>query len=241
VGDCAYAKGSSGEVLGMISPKAVPQNGDPLTVRKSDIVFLFLSLTSCKGDNLKRSHLLQSFRAAVEHLMADLKRWAGLEDIPAAEVVKFTQRLDVVISLHNLNVLVKAGVVDAIPGRLPRNLEYGDPLTLPSVGVQKRGPKTDTKVVKDFIEYLKGEVLPLRRALELNGVGSRFTPKVRTRGASLCASGYVLQVAIGMDGADAWTIKFAVGSSYADGRYVGYCLMTKGNPIVRTVCSCTVG
>lgn len=178
--------------------------------------------------------------------MADTKRWKALENIPAHEVAKFTQLLDVVVALHNLNVLVKEGIENPIPANLPRalgsrELSYGAAKIPPFIGPQKRGATVEPQLVDAFINYLKGEVQPLASVLELRGNDSRFTPKVRTRGFSLYNSAYVLHLAVGIDGADAWTLKFTVGSSFGDSRYFGYCMMTKGNCIVAACCSCTAG
>jgi hypothetical protein len=108
LGDSAYHRSSvKGELgLGLL----VPQRNDG--VQQKVKYFVGLATTSdvidVQGDEVAKSHKVQSVRAVVEQTIADLKLAKVMEGNKIKTVSKFEKVLDCVIGLHNLRVLLKA-------------------------------------------------------------------------------------------------------------------------------------
>jgi hypothetical protein len=154
-----------------------------------------------QGEEVTRSHKVQSVRAVVEQTFADLKRAKVMESNKARTAADLEGALDCVIALHNLRVLLKADPDydlperrAAIPGEhifkplVPTNeVDLKIPADPPDLSLAKY------RHIKEFQEFMPSAAGAIRRAMDLHGnecVFFSYGPETRRKPVQwrLCAA-----------------------------------------------------
>jgi hypothetical protein len=202
-----------------------------------------------QGEEVTRSHKVQSVRAVVEQTFADLKRAKVMESNKARTAADLEGALDCVIALHNLRVLLKADPDydlperrAAIPGEhifkplVPTNeVDLKIPADPPDLSLAKY------RHIKEFQEFMPSAAGAIRRAMDLHGNECVFFPTVRKRGENLYNGAYVLQLRVHKEELDLWTVRYLVGASYSYETHVGYFQMSRDNAVIASICDCFSG
>jgi hypothetical protein len=249
LGDSAYHRSSVKGELGLGLP--VPQRNDGI---QQKVIFLTCLATKpdmngLQGDEVAKSHKVQSVRAVVEQTIADLKlaKVMGWNKIKTAK--KFEKVLDCVIGLHNLRVLLKANPQFNIPARraaipgehvfkplVPENeVDLKIPADAPDLSQKKY------RHLNNFKDFLPSAAKAIGNALELHGKEGVFYPTVRKRGENLYKGAYVLQLRVQEEVLDTWTVKYLVGASYSYETHTGYFKMSRDNAVTSSICDCFSG
>ncbi len=213
------------------------------------LFFVYVLPIELQGDDVKRSHVVQSARAVVEQTLANLKLFKVMEGNKIKTAEQFEEFLDCVIALHNLRVLLKANADYDIPAR--RAAVPGDyifkPL-IPTKDVNLKIPADPPNLAeaeyahirkfKGFMPSAAGAVL---HAIELGGKECVFYPTFRKRGENLYNGAYVLQLRVQEEVLDVWMVKYLVGASYSYETHTGYFQMSRENAVICSICDCYSG
>lgn len=249
LGDGAYLRSKDRKEFGIGAPVPQRKDGVQLWVRKSAF---FWSCTHCcvrQGEDVVKSHTVQSVRVAVEQTFADVKKFKVMEGNKLDDVGNLEKLLDCVFSLNNLLVLMKNDPGFSLGPR--RRVVPGEHVFKP---VEKEND-VDLKIPKDPPDLTKAEYRHIQRfkdalsslqaamlkAIELRGEQGVFFPSVIKRGENLYKGCYVLQLQVQEEAVESWTVKFHVGASYSYEIHRGYVLMTKANAVLESICDCYSG
>lgn len=202
-----------------------------------------------QGDEVKKSHKVQSTRVVVEQTIADLKQSKVMGSNKIRTVKKFERTLDCVIGLHNLRVLRKFNPAFDIPPRRaailnehifkPKNAAKDVDLKIPADQPDLDLP--DYRHIRAFVDFLPSVAPAMAKAMELAGDQGVFFPTVRMRGKNLYNGAYVLQLQVQPEPLDVWTVKFIVGASYSYEKHFGYVEMSRDNAVKQSICDCYSG
>ena len=249
LGDSAYHRSSVKGELGLGLP--VPQRNDGVQQKVKLFVCLVTTtdVIDVQGDEVAKSHKVQSVRAVVEQTIADLKLAKVMEGNKIKTVSKFEKVLDCVIGLHNLRVLLKANPQFDIPPR--RAAIQGEHIFKPLVPenevdlkIPADAPDLSLKTYRHlskFKDFLPSAAKAIGNALELHGKEGIFYPTVRKRGENLFKGAYVLQLKVQEELLGVWTVKYLVGASYSYETHTGYFKMSRDNAVMSSICDCFSG
>jgi len=208
-----------------------------------------MTLMSCQGEEVAKSHSVQSVRAVVEQAFADLKQAKVMESNKIRTAADFEKLLDCVIALHNLRVLIKADPQYDIPARraaIPDEHIF-KPL-VPEKDVDLKIPANPPNLdaleyrhIRDFKHFLPSAAPAIVKALEKHGKDTVFFPTVAARGKNLYDGAYVAQLRVQDEPLDVWTVKYIVGASYSYDRHEGYFQMSRDDAVIRSACDCFAG
>ena len=249
LGDSAYSRSNIRGNIGLGVPVQLRKDGVQLKVTVMEFPWSMLDLLRCKGDDIKETHKVQSVRAKVEHVFADLKQAKVMFSNKIQRAEEFEGVLDCVIALHNLRVLLKVNPNFDIPlRRHPIEGEHVFRPFVPQKDVDLKIPADEPKLadpkyhhIRKFKEFLPSAISAVKKALERGGEGCVFFPVALVRGKNLYNGAYVLQLRVQDEGHDRWTIKYVVGASYSYELHHGYFQMDKGNPVLCHICDCYAG
>ena len=201
---------------------------------------------SFQGEEVTRSHKVQSARVVVEQTIADLKLAKVMTANKVSTVAEFEAVLDCVIALHNLRVLLKANPRFDMPARRAAITDehiFGP--VVPEKDVDLKIPADEPNLdhpilrhIRSFKEFLPSAAGAMRNALELGGKESIFFPTVRNRGKNLYDGAYVLQLRVQKELLDVWTVKYVVGASYSYETHTGYFQMSRESAVKCSICDC---
>jgi hypothetical protein len=208
-----------------------------------------MTLTSCQGEEVAKSHRVQSVRAVVEQTFADLKRAKVMESNKIRTAADFGKLLDCVIALHNLEVLIKADPLYDIPERRAAiSDEHIFKPLVPEKDVDLKIPANPPNLelleyrhIRDFKNFLPSAAGAVAKALKLHGAETVFFPTVGARGKNLYDGAYVSQLRVQKELLDVWTVKYLVGASYSYDSHVGYFQMSRDDAVIRSICDCFAG
>jgi len=195
------------------------------------------------------SHVVQSERVIVEQTFCDLKEWKVMKGKKFSEVKTASKELDAVISLHNINILLKYDPQYEIPDRRaalkdehvfkptisPEEVNLKIPKQLCPAG------KVNIKHITAFKAWLPSVIPTLKKSLENCENESVFFPTVGDRGRCLHNGAYVLQLRVEKEALDVWSVKFLVGASYSYQTHTGYFQLSKNSAPVCNICCCYSG
>lgn len=249
LGDSAYHRSKVKDVMGFGLP--VPQRKDGVQ-QKVTIWALVATNTdslAIQGDEVKKSHKVQSTRAVVEQTIADLKKWDVMESNKILSVEKFGRTLDCVVGLHNLRQLRKLIPGFDIPPRraaVPGEHIFKPKIPESDVNLKIPADQPDLSLqeyrhIRDFVNFLPSAAPAMKRAMKLAGDEGVFFPTVRKRGENLYNGAYVLQLQVQRELLDVWTVKYLVGASYSYETHSGYVEMSRDNAVKKSICDCFSG
>lgn len=204
---------------------------------------------SSQGEEVTRSHMVQSVRATVEQTIADLKLAKVMESNKIATVADFEELLDCVIALHNLRVLINANPQYDLPARrraLPDEHIFKPLVPTMEVNLKIPADAPDLSLKKyrhisKFKEFLPSAAGAMTKAMDLHGNECVFFPTVRKRGENLYKGAYVLQLRVQDELLDTWTVKYLVGASYSYETHTGYFQVSRDNAVMHSICDCFSG
>ena len=249
LGDSAYNRSTLKDTLGIGRP--VSQRKDGVQQKVPICVFWWAETDQVNflGEEVTRSHKVQSERVVVEQTIADLKLAKVMESNKVSTVADFEAILDCVIGLHNLRVLLKANPRFDMPAR--RAAIAGEHIFGPIVPekdvdlkIPADAPNLDAlefRHIRSFKDFLPSAAGAMRKALELGGKESVFFPTVRNRGKNLYDGAYVLQLKVQEELLGVWTVKYVVGVSYSYETHIGYFQMSRDSAVMRSICNCFSG
>jgi hypothetical protein len=195
------------------------------------------------------SHAVQSVRAKVEHVFAELKLYKVMEGNKISSAKGMEKVLDCVLGIHNLNVLLKRDRMHKIPLRRdaiagehifgPLEDEFSVNLGIPVNCPPLKDPKLGH--IRSFLEFLPSAARAIRDAVAEGSGGSIFFPGVRSRGENLYNGAYVLQLQVQEESYQHFTVRFTVGASYSYQTHIGYFEMLRDTAVHRCVCDCFAG
>jgi len=196
---------------------------------------------------------VQSVRALVENVIADLKQWKVMEGNKVSTVEMKEKELDCVSGLHNLLQLLKMNPKFDNPARrnaIPEEHIF-KPLVPPEDVELKIPPPITPTVsktiphVRKFEGFLASAAPAIKRALEKYGNEHVFFPNVGKRGRNLYEGAYVLQLRVQEENPDdqlgVWTAQYLVGASYSFESYKGYFQISKDDAVLCNICECYSG
>lgn len=249
LGDSAYHRSKLKDKLGLGLPVPQRKDGVQQKVRVRRFWSPLSDLDAPQGEEVARSHVVQSTRVVVEQVFADLKLWKVMKSNKVRTVKDFEQLLDCVSALHNLNQLIKLKPDFDLPVRraaIPGEHIF-KPLT-PTNEVDLKIPKDPPDLslpkyrhIKEFKEFLPSAAPAIRTAMALHGKDGVFFPTVRERGKHLYDGAYVLQLKVQHELLDKWTVKYVVGASYSYESHVGYFELSRDNAVIANICDCFSG
>ncbi len=202
-----------------------------------------------QGDDLKRSHKVQSTRVVVEQTIANLKLAKVMESNKIESVEMVEKLLDCVIALHIFRVLVKrVPDFDIPPRRAAIPGEHILKPLMPQKDVDQKIPEdppnlalAEYRHIRDFKDFLPSAARAIGKAMELRGDEGVFFPTVRKRGRNLYNGAYVMQLRVQPEELDVWTVQYVVGASYSYETHMGYVEMSRDNAVTRSICDCFSG
>lgn len=202
-----------------------------------------------QGEEISKSHKVQSERAVAEQTICDLKTAKVMSGNKINTVVEKSKELDCVIGLHNLRILLKEDPAFDIPERRGALLEEHifKPLVAPADVDLKIPPpivpkqERNIRHIRKFEEFLRSAAPAIARALETGGNESVFYPTVGKRGRNLSNGAYVLQLRVQEEDLDVWIVKFVVGASYSYQTHTGYFKLSKLQVPIDSICCCYSG
>jgi hypothetical protein len=205
-----------------------------------------VTFCSVQGEDLKRTHVVQSHRGLVERVIQRIKLFKVLEGTSVDSIAMFEKLLDVACALVNLKELCRLNCLDSIPA-VARHAPDAHIITN-DLGVPQAISRTQpgdsphlAQHVLAFREALTAIVPELQRVLRGEGNYSCFTVRVRARGKSLFEGANVLHVQPQDEGDGLWTIRFVVGASMKAISYVCYVQIKKDLAVRQQVCECKNG
>ena len=101
--------------------------------------------------------------------------------------------------------------------------------------------ETEIKHIRKFEEFLSSAVPIIKKALEIGTENSVFFPTISKRGANLHNGAYVLQLKVGQEDMEVWTVKYLVGASYSYESHTGYFQMSRDDCAISNICCCYSG
>lgn len=246
VADSAYARSTIDAEVPLYLPTALPDDGSNPRVRLIGIFCCGLIIDGMQGDDLKKTHVVQSHRGLVERIIRKLKEFHCLQGGVIESIEKLEKELDNVCAQHNLKTMYRLQLEKEIPKKAPCapnahifTPDLDPPLKIPrSVGLDS--PKMPQHISK-FHQELGSIVPELEKILMGQGKEICFTNRVRARGKNLLEGCNVLQIQVQDEGDGLFTLRFSVGASMKAPVYNCFAQVKKTQGVMRQACECKNG
>lgn len=244
--DSAYTKAEIGSGIKVRTPVPLPEDGSAPTVWNLFFVPLLLMEEVCQGPDLKKSHIVQSHRGLIERRIGSLKFWQILQGVQCDSICLKEKELDVAMSLENLILLDREGLMDTIRAKAPfapgAHIITSDqdvPFSLPK---ERSLRDADTPShVKEFYEDLTSHAKQIENWLWDASWEQSFSNRVEKRGDNLVKGGNMLQLSVHKVMDRVWIVRGNVGAAMKGVSYKSYVKITIGSRLFECMCECTAG
>lgn len=199
-----------------------------------------------QGDDLRKTHIVQSYRGLVERIIRRLKEFGCVQGGKIESIEKLEQLLDNVCAQLNLKELTRQQLMHTIPKVAPcaPGSHIFTPDLEPSIKIP-RAVTLDSSMMpvhlKRFHEEMTSVAPELRNILAGEGALSCFTGRVLARGKNLFEGANVLQVAVQDEGDGLYTLRFLVGASMKSPVYKCFVQLKRTLGVCRQACECKNG
>lgn len=201
---------------------------------------------SFEGDDLKKSHKVQSHRGLIERMFARLKKWQILFGNQVDSIDRKEKELDCAMALQNLIELDRMDLLGMIPAR--PSFAPGCHIITPDLEPSMKFPAavslTSDKVpqhVRAFDTAMSSIAPLLKNLVQRIGSGSIFSERVVKRGDAKFLGGNVLQFQLQQRPLDQWWVRASVGASMKTPVYKCYFILDANKGVAGACCECKNG
>lgn len=246
VADSAYARSTIDADVPLYLPTALPDDGSNPRVRLMGIFYCGLIINCMQGNDLKKTHVVQSHRGHVERIIRKLKEFHCLQGGVVESIENMEMELDNTCAQHNLKTLYRLGLEKEIPKKAPcaPNALIITPDLDPSLKIPHPVALDSPKMPQHIVNFHQelGSIVPeLEKILLGEGKEICFTNRVLARGKSLLEGCNVLQIQVQNELDGLFTLRFSVGASMKAPVYNCYVQVKKTQGVIRQACECKNG
>lgn len=201
---------------------------------------------SFEGDELKKSHKVQSHRGLIERMFARLKKWQVLFGNLVDSIDTKEKELDCAMALQNLIELDRMELLNMIPGRPP--FAPGSHIITPDLQPSMKFPAAVSLASDKVPQHVRAfhaamsSIAPMLKAQVLRiGSGNIFSERVVKRGDAKFLGGNVLQFQLQQQPLDQWWVRASVGASMKTPVYKCYFVLDANKGVTESCCECKNG
>jgi hypothetical protein len=194
---------------------------------------------SFEGDDLKKSHKVQSHRGLIERMFARLKKWQVLFGNLVDSIDTKEKELDCAMALQNLIELDRMELLDMIPAR--PLFAPGCHIITPDLEPSMKFP-AGVKLASDKVPpHLRAFHTAMSSIALRIGSENVFSERVVKRGDAKFLGGNVLQFQVQQQLLDQWWVRASVGASMKAPVYKCYFVLDRNKGVTASCCECKNG
>lgn len=199
-----------------------------------------------KGPDLKKTHIVQSYRSAVERAIGALKLFLVLQGGQCDNIVLREKELDVCMALQNLIQMHREGTMDRIPVKAPclpdAHIITPSEIKIPKFPAETKMTDQDFPVhLRRFRKFLTFHAGTIREWLFDASRNQIFSNRQEMRGRNLVQGANILQIRVHERREGVWLVRGTVGASMRGCSYVSCAELTHGTNDFWVRCECKSG